>query len=320
MKRTMLKILLCGTLALAIVFASSCAGYQHLALKDDIKLADQRFEERRYVVARAQYMRILNTYPQTPERERILYRIGRTLYNDQIQLLVEAREAYELYLDEYPQGEYAEEARSSLRRIEAVQANRTAEARSRMARVAGDVVKLQEAIQNDPYNADLFISMGNALWKLGLYDDALEAYLHAQEINAAVKEYDLMKKRVMVDADGEAVPLTPGLQSKLDREDNPLVVFNTHSYNSRSIEADGRRTPKEIYFNVQGLVRNQSSRTLENVVVEVRFMNAAGRQVDVQRQRIGTMPPGAVRAFGVQASRYDNIYNISNYRCFAYER
>ncbi len=301
-----------------MLFLVSCTSYQSLVLRSDISLADRRFEERRYIVARSLYKRVLDVHPEVPQRERILYRIGRTLYNDQIQLLDEARRAYGRYLSEYPDGTYTSEARAALRRIEAVERNRIQEVRSRLDRVAQDINNLQEAIEADPYNADLYVSKGNALWKLGRYDNALEAYLHAQQINAALKEYDLIKRRVMVDSEGEAVPLTPDLQQQLDREDNPLVVFNTTSYNSRAADKRGYNTPREVYYNVQGLVRNQSSHSLDSVLIEVRFLNAAGRQIDVQTQSIGSMPPGAVRAFGVQASRFDNIYNISDYRCFAY--
>ncbi len=301
-----------------LLFTVSCSGYKSLVLYSDIQLADRRFEERRYVVARSLYNRVLEVHPDVPQRQWILYRIGRTLYNDQIQLIDEARQAYRRYLSEYPEGEYAAEARATLARIEAVERNRIAQVRSRLDRVAEDVNHLQEAIDADPYNADLYVSMGNALWKLGRYDHALDAYLHAQEINAAVKEYDLIKRRVMVDSEGEAVPLTPDLQQQLDREENPLVVFNTTSYNSRAVDNRGYDTPREVYYNVQGLVRNQSSHRLESVLIEVRFHDASGRQIDVQTQSMGSMPPGAVRAFGVQASRFDNIYNIADYRCYAY--
>ena len=59
---------------------------------------------------------------------------------------------------------------------------------------------------------------------------------------------------------------------------------------------------------------------MRGVTVEVVFLNPARQQLDVQRDAVGTMPPGSVRAFGIQATRYDNIYNIADYRCQAYEQ
>jgi len=68
------------------------------------------------------------------------------------------------------------------------------------------------------------------------------------------------------------------------------------------------------------MVRNQGARLLRNVAIEVIFYNPAHEQLDAQRCQVGDLPPGAVRAFGVQARRYDDIYNIASYECRAYEQ
>ena len=61
------------------------------------------------------------------------------------------------------------------------------------------------------------------------------------------------------------------------------------------------------------LVRNQGSHLLENVWVEATFYNVARQVMDTQAVRIGSVSPGSVRAFRIEAESYDNLYNIDSY-------
>jgi len=113
------------------------------------------------------------------------------------------------------------------------------------------------------------------------------------------------------------VPVTPALQMQIERERNPLVISDLHDFRSRPILE--YYSASEAFYNVTGMVRNQSSRYLHGVVVEVRFYNASRSLLGVERAGVGNCPPGAMRGFSVRASSADNIYNISSYECLAYE-
>ncbi|HUT23379.1 MAG TPA: FxLYD domain-containing protein [Sumerlaeia bacterium] len=289
-----------------------------LSLSGTLAQADKRFAEKQYRVAAALYRQALEDYPEGEKRERIYVQIGRCFYNDQVQSLHDAQAAYSGYLERYPQGVFRQEVTDELTRIRMVRANREEEVRRKYDQAEGDVEKIQAALNEQPYDAELHLRMGHALWELERYDEALQHYLKSQEINAALKEYDLLKKRMMVDEDGKIVPLTPDAARQIEREQKPLIIFGVNEYKSRI--GRGVLGAREVYYNVQGMVRNQSSRLLRNVAIEVVFLNPAREQLDVQRSYVGDLPPGAVRAFGVQARRYDDIYNIAGYECRAYEQ
>lgn len=322
--KVVLRICLILGLAAAAVSQTACATYQRVALSEDIRLANRRFEQKQYLVARAMYRRLIDKYPDCPARQEMMVKIGQCFFNDQFHSLHDARMAYLEYLENYPTGFYADDARENLRRIDALMNVREQTVDGRMDRVAENIKKIQDAIAKDPENAqlynsaDLYVRLGDALWKLDRYDEAKDAYVKARELNPELAQHPNIVKRVGTGPDGKPIALTPEAQKEIERDQNPLVVFDDHSYNSRS--SKDVFTAREVYYNVQGLVRNQSSKLLKGVVVEVRFLDAARNQLDSQRETVGDMPPGSVRAFGVRASRFDNIYNVAAYECHAYER
>jgi hypothetical protein len=114
-----------------------------------------------------------------------------------------------------------------------------------------------------------------------------------------------------VDAGGRLQPLTPEQVRTLEREDRPLVAFNTNHYTAR--DSDNLSNGQKRFYNVTGLVRNQSSRLLHDVEVEVRFYNAQHATMDVQMVAVGSMGPDEVRAFRAEASNYDDLYNITDF-------
>jgi tetratricopeptide (TPR) repeat protein len=312
---------------IAALLPASCRSSGEISLGESVNRlsqggtlaqADKRFEEKQYQVAAALYRQALDGCPEGETRERIYVQIGRCSYNDQVQSLHDAQAVYSEYLERYPQGVFRQEIADELARIQMIRANREEKVQRKYDQAEGDVEKIQAALNEHPYDAELHLRMGNALWELERYDEALKHYLKSQEINAALKEYDLLKKRMMLDQDGKVVPLTPDVARRIEQERNPIVIFGVNEYKSRLEQSVfGAR---EVYYNVQGMVRNQGARLLRNVAIEVIFYNPAHEQLDAQRCQVGDLPPGAVRAFGVQARRYDDIYNIASYECRAYEQ
>ncbi len=228
------------------------------------------------------------------------------------------------YLEEYPGGAFSEEARRNLDRIDNIQNFYRTTYDMRMGALAERIEKIKKQIQDDPDNADLYnnanlyFTLGNALWHLNRYDEAVQAYQKCQELDPQFIEDEKIISRVAIDTEGNMVPLTPEVRREIDRDRNPLIIFDDHAYNSRMSE--DFLSARQVDYNVTGLVRNQSDRNLRGVMVEVRFLNSARQLLDVRYEHIGNLGPGAIRAFGVQSNRYDNIFNISTYECRAYEQ
>jgi tetratricopeptide (TPR) repeat protein len=304
-------------LALTSVFQTGCAWISGPALYRQISQADRRFQEQRYGLAAVGYQRALDWPRDFADRQRVLLQMGRCFYNEQIQSLHDAQAAYTSYLAQYPRGTYSDEARLNLERIQAIIYNRQLSIKARETETVKTVEGLRLQIQQRPYDADLHFALGNALWEMKRYDEACGAYLKSIEINAWLREHDLIKARLSTNEKGEVVPVTPALQMQIERERNPLVISDLHDFRSRPILE--YYSASEAFYNVTGMVRNQSSRYLRGVVVEVRFYNASRSILGVERAQVGNCPPGAMRGFSVRASSADNIYNISSYECLAYE-
>jgi tetratricopeptide (TPR) repeat protein len=299
---------------------SGCSMWKRVTLADDIVLADRRFKQQKYCIATAMYQNLVDQYPRGRTHERLMMRIGPSLYNEQIQALHDSRAAYLSYLDEYPEGHYADEAKDGIERINAIQANRNRVVAAALDFHSADAARLEALLEKDPYSAELARALGDALWKTERYDEACQAYLRAQKINAALREDEVISGRLIVDEAGNIVPLTPTLAAEIERETKPLVIPEEYlnAYKSRS--PSDFESAAEIYYNVVGMVHNRSSRYMSNVVVEVRFLNPANRMLDVKKEFVGSMSPGSFRAFSVRADRYDNIYNISRFECVGYEQ
>ncbi|NQU43713.1 hypothetical protein HQ520_10530 [bacterium] len=258
------------------------------------------------------YRQVLQEAPDSEQRERILLQLGNCFFNEQFRSLHDAHEAYLRYTIEYPQGFYIDEAQRSLDRIRAILANRDEVDRAQKEVAAKTVEELTKLIEQNPYDADLSLRLGNALWELERYDEAVKAYLKSTEINAWLQEHDLIRKRLMVNEDGDVIPVTPEKERELERESNPLIVSNLNEYHSR-LKATRDGQAGEVFYNVTGIVHNRGSQFLRRAEVEVRFYNAAREILDVKVAQVGNMPPGAIRGFSLRATNYDNIYNITSY-------
>ncbi|MFC1601594.1 FxLYD domain-containing protein [Candidatus Sumerlaeota bacterium] len=306
---------------LALFVLSGCGGMaRRVFLADDVWVANRRFKQGSYGLALAKYQRLIDQYPEGRLRQRLYLKRGACLYNDQVQSLPGAQAAYLDYLADYPYpaGRYRQEADDQLERIRAIRANRENSTDAVRNGVQDDVAQLRAALEKHPYDDKLYLRLGNALWQLERYEQAAQAYVKGQQINAALKEYDWLQKRLMVDEQGNVRPVTPVMQRQIERERNPIVIFDLNEYYARlTTDQDASRL---THYNVIGKARNQSSRRLRGVVVEVSFYNPARKLLDVQQAAIGDLPPGAVRVFRVKSDNYDNIYNILKYECRAYER
>jgi tetratricopeptide (TPR) repeat protein len=304
-------------ISLCSAFPTGCAWLSDPVRYREITLADEQFQDRDYGLAAVNYQRALESQGEFSDRQRVMLQVGRCFYNEQVRSLDDAQDAYSRYLEQYPNGAYAEEARLNLERIRAIIYNRLQTIKAREALTTKTIDGLRAQIQQNPYNADLHLALGNALWEAKQYDEACAAYMKSIEINAWLREHDVVKARVAKDEKGKAIALTPGLLLRNERERNPLVISDVHDFRSRPVLE--YYSASEAYYNVTGMVRNQSSRDLRSVVVEVRFLNASRQILGVERANLGSFPSGAMRGFSVRVSSVENIYNISTYECRAYE-
>lgn len=306
-------------LTIFALLISGCARMDAFFLYDSVRSANKYFDDANYGVAAAKYRIILDKYPESPKKEWMTIQLGRCFYNDRVQSLHDAQAVYRDYLEQYPDGIYRKDAQRELDRINTVRANREGIIVANLSQVSGNVHDIQEAIKDNPYDAELHLRLGNALWDLGRYDEACQAYLEGQEIDARLKEHELVRNRLEVNQWGEIIPLSPDNQREQEKDNTPIVLFDINEYKSRLLNDSGNGASSQVYYNVIGKVRNQSSHKIRGVIVEVSFFNPVGKLIDVKKDLVDDIPPGSVRVFSVRADNNDNVYNIARYECHAYE-
>lgn len=293
---------------------TGCSFYESSVLYSYERDAEESFEKQKYESAVAKYHYLYTNHPNPEKKEEYLLQKGRALYL--IRSYHDAEEIFEQHLREFPKGEHRAEAEAYLTKIEALRTQKARSDNIREARIRGDVELMKQMVKNDPYNAKLHYELANKLWELGNYNESALHYLKAGEIDAALQENSLIKNRLMINERGKVVPITPELQEEMERENNPLVIFDTHAYKQR-IKPDVLGASK-AFFTVTGKIRNQSQQTRHNVVVAVHFYNMHHEILDTQKYYVGTMGPREVRAFLVKGQNYDNIYNIEDYEFNVY--
>lgn len=304
--------ILCALLLAASLALSGCSTFTELSLRPQVQRADAAFDQGNYALAATLYESLGDRYPALPEREELRLRQAIALYT--LGSYHEARNAFQAYLKTFPQGRYQAEVGVYLDKIAALLSPASPNLKNAIEAARKDLDKLQQLHLKNPYNTDVTCAIGNLYYEMGNYDEAVRYYYDALTLDAAYKEKELIRQRMVIDADGQPRPLTPEEIERIERDNTPLVVFDTHQYMARE-EDVSLGNAQNRFFNVTGLVRNQASRFVERAVVEVRFLNAQSQILDVALVEVGPMGPGEVRPFRAQADSFDNIYNITRFEC-----
>ncbi len=304
-------VLLSMSLLLAsLVPLTGCVWATQMRLHGQLNQAERAFEQGNYPLAATRYESLSNRYPDGPMREKILMRQGIAYYT--VQAYHEARDTFLRYLHEYPQGHYAADANEYIAKVDVLLSPGNPAEEAALAAALQDLNALQKLRMEHPTDPAVATAIGDLYRDLGDYDEAMRYYYEAQELGATFQERDLLQSRLMLDANGAPVPMTPEQVRLRNLEDNPLVIYDVYDYKARDPGENGFNNRLQDYV-VTGRIRNQSSRIIHDVELEVRFLNAHHQVLDVRMVRVGTLGPGEIRAFKAKADTYDNLYNIASH-------
>lgn len=286
-----------------------CTSFTPMKLQHQLEQADLAFENRDYALAATLYESLRDRYPSSEQRQTMMIRQGQALYR--LPSYRDAQSVFQNYLVEYPQGIHADDARRNLEKIAIFVSSGTPAEQEAIEAARQDLEQLNALRETHPHDPSVAFALGNLYYELGDYEQAVRLYFEAQTLDAAYKEKRLIKERMMIDSAGNPKPVARAdiAQQELDR--NPLVVFDSHLYHSG--DAQSYRSAVKIQLNLTGKVRNQGSRVLHNVEIDVRFYNAQHQVLDVNRVHIGTLVPKEVRAFRAQTTTYDDLFNIFSF-------
>lgn len=133
--------------------------YQEFSDDYQYRLANYFFENGNYEQAASEYEILLNTYPESPWRSNARFLMGQSLLNQingiayDTRALEEARNHFQTYLDEYPNGQRVDRVQELLKQTSRQQARKdyeTAAYYRRVGKTSGAVFYFKEVIRNYP--------------------------------------------------------------------------------------------------------------------------------------------------------------------------
>jgi len=296
-------------LAMFLLVSLGCATkplFMRERAADELLSAETALADGHYYLARMKYAIVLEDHPQSETA-----RFGLGLSHFRLAAYENAARCFLRYLDDFPEGLYADEARHYLSEIEGIEEARRTEQVRRAEEAWLRVAKARDAVERRPDNARLRIEFGNAYWDLAEFDDAAEQYRKAVELDPRLHDHPMVRARIEFGPNGAITVLTPQEVERRDREANPIVIESTRGYRAGRSSFDFQH----LWYVVSGQVRNQSSRTVRGVVVEATIFNLSGNVLDTTQYYIGTMSPGAVRSFAARLVHFETIDNVYRYEC-----
>jgi tetratricopeptide (TPR) repeat protein len=272
-----------------------------------LQAAQRMMRAGEYSQAIPRLVQVTNDFAGTDAATDAWYFLGVAYY--EISGYSNAVEYFREYLGRAPGGRHVEEARSALETI----ANGTPRA---LARNADDsrIETARKQAASAPDNLAYALDLANLLWEAGRYAEAGEVYRGLLPRWPRLENDMTLRSRMERQADGTYLILTPEVVAQRLAEAQPLILMNTASFTSGRGTLTAR-SGKDIYYNVTGEALNRSSAPLKDVRVFVTIFGLGSVVYDTQTVYIGSLAPGARRAFSVRFSNFENLDNVARYAC-----
>ena len=303
--RVRLRIQLLGVLVLVL---GACAHLTNPTLQSDLRSADQSFHNKQYGIAVTKYLSLLEGLGPGTTHASVLFRLAECYYN--LNSYCDARQSFESYLKLYPDREDTDRSRRYLEKIRREYDKREAQYQAGIQKEMERISELKALVEKNFQDAGYHFELGNAYWNLAQYQEAVKEYFQAIELDRSYKQNALIKSRLIFDLEGNVIPFTPRERIELEREKEPIVIYNTFASRAR----DWYRSQQNKYI-VTGQAKNQSTRPVLNLRVEVTLFNTYGNVLDVKTTYLGNVFPQEVRSFRADFANISDIANIDHFEC-----
>ncbi len=268
--------------------------------KRSIKEADRFFELEEYRAALTQYSGYLySPFTNKEELPYVRYKVGFCHY-----LLGQYDDAYLTFktlLDNYPQYQYASEARELMQKCE----NKIKERNQQFAQEQNSLIRkiqqFEKFVKESPDNPNYHFQLGNLFWDAGYYQKAIDEYAKAATLDPTFLEEGTLRQRVRITERGEFVLRDPILDydkqepvrvTRLDKE----IVRRRNSFLG-DFEA----------IRVSGTVENEGLQDVSYVYLEVTIYDFYDSVQGTQVVQIGRLNAGGDRKFSVMFNQFSGM-------------
>ena len=270
--------------------------------------AESRVRAGEYSMVIPRLEQFAHQYPTMPGITKVYYLLGVCYYR--IGGYSDACNAFEKYLEMESDGPFAEEVKSTLKRMR----QDTPQSGTIPSDLAKEIENQKQMVEKNPDDMAVRLALAEMLWHGGLYDEAGREYSILLDRWPYLLNDTVVRTRVTKEPDGSYRVLSPEESEKIRRQQNPLVLYNIASFRSGRFE-NWSQSARERYYNVTGKAVNQGEKVLEDVKITVTIYGFGQLVYDTQTIAIGNLAPGETRAFSVQFSRFDDINNITRHEC-----
>lgn len=286
------------------IVATSCAQYP-------LQSADNFLNQGSYGRAILRYRDYIAEHPNGAYAEDALFRTG--LAYKELEHALGAQQELRRYLMYYPDGKYANEARSILAEMQRSNILLAQSGKKTRQEIWNEIQKLEAALEEGSVDeAKAHFNLGGKYWELGDYEKSFQHDVQAYKLNKDYAFDSLFRKRVNFTADGEIFSLAP--ERKGAREE--IIQVRNDRKNVVLVEGlrRGDRTFKE--YIVSGEVVNRGTVMVRNVSLEITLLRLGNTVISSRIHRIGNMLPGEVRTFSTSFSEFDvdDPYAVFDYK------
>ncbi len=264
----------------------------------------------RYGAAAASYILVLQEESGGPAAEESRFRLGQCYFH--MRSYLEAGTQFQRYLSDHPTGTFAANSKQYLGELREMEERERVQDKMREREIRKRLEHWRAVAKSEPDNAEAAVQIGHALWDLDEHETAAREYVRGIDLDPDVIYGKLLSQRISFNDDDTVTVLTPEEIAELERERNPIVIYNTYA---RPGGGGSLFSSEPRWYIVSGQVYNRSSQTVRGVGVLVTIKDFAGHVLDSTEHRVGTVRPEQIRSFRVTFSNFENIYNIDRYEC-----
>jgi len=293
-------------LGVLVLVLGACAHLTNPNLQRDLRSAEKSFDSEQYGIAITKYLSLLEGLGPGTTHANVLFQLAECYYN--LNSYYDARQSFESYLKLYPQGQDTDRSKRYLEKIHREYNKKEAQYQAGIQKEMERISELKALVEKNFQDARYHFELGNAYWNLAQYQEAVKEYFQAIELDRSYKQNALIKSRLIFDLEGNVIPFTPRERVELEREKQPIVIYNTYASPAR----DWYRSQQNKYI-VTGQVKNQSTRPVLNLRIEVTLFNTYGNVLDAKTTYLGNLFPQEVRSFRADFANISDIANIDHF-------
>lgn len=316
LRHRFLAVLLGGMVLSLITMLWGCNTTREVKRTDDLlREAAGDFQKRNYEIALTKIKHYINDpYAEKTDEDMALH-LG-ALCSVYLERPESAIEFVELLRSKYPDSKYNNERLVQIEE-KAKEQLETKEQKHEQTqeKLWAEIEAAEAKVKQSPNSAIARVELGHLYWRAGRFEDCLQQYQAAKDLDESILQLDLVRKRIRLDERGAlALKDHPVLKQK----EGPLKVT------SLNVQRETKRsfigyTPDVHRYILSGQIENDDIRDYPSVEIEITLYDFFEKILETKRMAIGTIPAGGRRPFVADFQGFaGDEFSVNRYEVVVY--